>query len=280
VAELDDLAGRSVAGDGAALAALCQALEAPIYRLCLRMLGDVGDAEDAAQDVLVKVITNLSSFEGRSALSTWVHQVAVRHVLGLKRSRAEARGVDEAGFEALLEQGLAFGAALPPPSPEDRTLLGEVRLACTQGMLLMLSREERLALVLVDLLGFEGPEAAAVAEVSADAFRQRLSRARARLAGFLRARCGVVDGGAACRCERQLPAKQALGLRRGGEVLTPLSEGDLRPAADDVLAAAGELRALRDVAAAFHEGGRWTAPGSLRARMRQVLPTVLGTPPE
>jgi RNA polymerase sigma factor (sigma-70 family) len=275
VAELDDLAGRAVAGDGAALGALCQALEAPVYRLCLRMLGDPSDAEDAAQDVLVKVITNLSAFEGRSALSTWVHQVAVRHVLAVKRSRAEARAVDEAGFEARLEQGLAFGAARPPPTPEDRALLGEVRFACTQGMLLMLSREERLALVLVDLLGFEGPEAAAVSEVSHDAFRQRLSRARARLASFLRARCGVVDAGAACRCERQLPAKQALGLRRGQEVFAPRSEGDLHPA-DEVLAAAGELRAIRDVAAAFHQGGRWSAPGSLRSRMRQLLPTVLG----
>ena len=66
MSDLDALARSAVAGDAAALSALCRALEAPVFRLCLRMLGDVRDAEDAAQDVLVKVITNLSRFEGRS----------------------------------------------------------------------------------------------------------------------------------------------------------------------------------------------------------------------
>ena len=143
---LGALAARAVDGDGKALAELCRRLEAPVYRLCLRMLGDVRDAEDAAQDVLVKVVTHLARFQGRSALMTWVHTVAVRHVLGLKKSRAEERALDEDAFAALLEQGLAFGATQPPPTPEDRTLITEVRLSCTQGMLLTLSRDERLAL--------------------------------------------------------------------------------------------------------------------------------------
>jgi DNA-directed RNA polymerase specialized sigma24 family protein len=67
-------------------------------------------------------------------------------------------------------------------------------------MLSMLSVEDRLALVLVDLLGFDAMESAE----SAEALRQRLSRARAR--------CGVVSAEARCRCERQLAAKQAQGL--------------------------------------------------------------------
>lgn len=271
---LDELARRAVEGDAAALSSLCQALEAPVYRLCLRMTGDVRDAEDAAQDVLVKVVTNLSRFEGKSALTTWVHQIAVRHVLSLKKSRAEERSVDEDGFASLLEQGLAFAATQPPPSPEDRTLINEVRLSCTQGMLLTLSREERLALVLTDVLGFEGAEAAEIAETSHDAFRQRVSRARTKLSTFLERSCGEVTPSAACSCERQLPAKKALGLTVEKQRFAPLSRGDL-PTPSEIVMATNELKAMRSIASAFHRDGLFGAPTSLRERMVKALPTVL-----
>ena len=274
MSDLDALARRAVDGDAAALSSLCQALEAPVYRLCLRMTGDVRDAEDAAQDVLVKVVTTLSRFEGRSALTTWVHQIAVRHVRSLKKSRAEERSVDEDGFASLLEQGLAFAATQPAPSPEDRTLINEVRLSCTQGMLLTLSREERLALVLTDVLGFEGAEAAEIAETSHDAFRQRASRARTKLSTFLERKCGEVNPRAACSCERQVPGKKALGLTFEKQRFTPLSRGDV-PAATDLATATGELKAMRSIASAFHRDGLFGAPQSLREKMMKALPTVL-----
>ncbi len=273
--ELGGLAAQAVDGDGKALAELCRRLEAPVYRLCLRMLGDVRDAEDAAQDVLVKVVTHLARFQGRSALMTWVHTMAVRHVLGLKKSRAEERALDEDAFAARLEQGLAFGATQPPPTPEDRTLITEVRLSCTQGMLLTLSRDERLALVLVDLLGLDAAEAAEVAEVSHEAMRQRVSRARARLGAFLQAKCGVANPEAACRCERQLPGKKALGLTVDRQRFATLASGDLAMR-ENLSVAAAELRSLRAVASALGPRGAWEAPASLHQRMQRLLPTLLG----
>lgn len=270
---LEQLAARAAAGEGAALQALCARIEGPVYRLCLRMLGDVRDAEDAAQDVVVKVITHLGQFAGRSAFMTWVHQVTVRHVLRVDRGRAERRALDEAAFTELLERGLAFGATQAPPSPEDRALLTEVRLSCTQGMLLILSRDERLALVLVELLGFDAAEAATLCEVSHEAMRQRLTRARLRLGSFLQRSCGVANPEAACRCEKQLAAKKATGLHT--ERLSALATGDLA-AREEVGLAAEELRAVRAVSAAFHQRGAWGAPAHFRARMQQLLPTVLG----
>jgi len=272
---LKELAARAVNGDGRALSTLCEQLTAPVHRLCLRMLGDPRDAEDAAQDVMVKVVTHLARFEGRSALMTWVHQIAVRHVLALKKSRAEERPLDEATFAALLEQGLAYAATQNVPTPEDRALLSEVRLSCTQGMLMMLSREERLALVLVDLLGFDAAEAAGLVEVSHDALRQRLSRARTRLGTFLEARCGVANPEAKCRCEKQLPAKKSLGLTPERQRYAPLAIGDL-PLKEDVSLATAELKSLRTVASAFHREGLWRSPDTLRHRVQQLLPTLLG----
>jgi RNA polymerase sigma factor (sigma-70 family) len=270
--EFDLLAARAVTGDGRALSELCRALEGPVFRLCLRMLGDPTDAEDAAQDILVKVVTNLSQFQGQSALTTWVHTIAVRHLWAMKKSRAEERAVDGDTFARMLEQGLAFGATRPD-SVEDRAFVDEVRLSCTQGMLMMLGREERLALVLVELLGLEGEEAAAVAGSTHEAFRQRLSRAREKLGGFLRAHCGLVDPERPCRCDLQAPAKQALGAKRR---FLPLLERD-----SAVLDATAELRALRavevgsEIAGVFERGGRLVAPATLRTRLQTSLPNLL-----
>jgi hypothetical protein len=141
-------------------------------------------------------------------------------------------------------------------------------------MLMMLSRPERLALVLVDLLGFNNAEAAELADVSHDAFRQRLSRARSRLAGFLEAQCGLVNDAAPCRCERQIPGKMALGLTAATQKLTPLSRGDLRVTEDAELALS-EMKSVYRIASAFHPGGAYAAPETLHARMKQLLPTVL-----
>ena len=272
---LEELARRAVDGDAAALRIVCTALESPLYRLSVRILADPSAAEDATQEVLIKVVTHLASFEGRSALTTWAHRIAVRHLLEMKKSRAEERALDEETIAALLEQGMAFGAQAPAPTAEDQALVHEIRLSCTQGMLLVLGRDERLALVLVDLLGFDGAEAASIAEVAHDAFRQRLARARLKLGDFLRARCGVVEKKAACRCDGQVAAKKSLGHTKLRYL--PLAREDL-PLPAATATASAELRAARAVVVAFHQGGLLEAPESLRARLELALPTLLESP--
>lgn len=261
---MNDLVAQAMSGDARALDALCRGLESPVFRLCLRMLGSRRDAEDATQEILVKVITHLSDFEGRSAFMTWVHRIAVRHVLALRESKAEARAVAMDDFPALIDSGLAFAASAPPPTPEERVLAKEVRLSCTQGMLLALGRDERLAIVLVDVLGLDAAEAAEVAEVGHDAMRKRLSRARERLEAFLKAKCGIANPDAPCRCERQIPAKQSMGLK---PTLT-----ELTAPGEDVMAASAELRSAREV---LNVDGPVFAPASIRERLRAQLPTLM-----
>src|SRR5947199_9410631 len=62
-----------------------------IYTMALRMLGNEADAEDVTQDVLLQVVRKLDAFRGDSSVSTWVHQITVNAVLGLRRKRATAR---------------------------------------------------------------------------------------------------------------------------------------------------------------------------------------------
>src|ERR1043165_926789 len=104
---LEQRAARAIAGDRAALEDVCRALQAPMYRLALRMLGGVQDAEDATQEILVVIATHLSQFRGDSKLTTWAYTIASRHLLGVRRSRAEDRAVPVGELAALIDAGLA-----------------------------------------------------------------------------------------------------------------------------------------------------------------------------
>ena len=77
--ELQALAEKATAGDMEALEALVTGVQDMVFNLSLRMLGTFADAEDAAQDILLKMITHLSSFRGESLFTTWVFRIAVNH---------------------------------------------------------------------------------------------------------------------------------------------------------------------------------------------------------
>ena len=83
--ELSVLIERATAGDKQALEAVLAEVQDLVFNLSLRMLGTFPDAEDAAQDILLKVMTHLSSFRGDSAFSTWVFRIAVNHLKDYKK---------------------------------------------------------------------------------------------------------------------------------------------------------------------------------------------------
>jgi RNA polymerase sigma factor (sigma-70 family) len=209
---LEQLARLAVGGDERALEALCRRLQGPIYRLALRMLGSASDAEDAAQEILVLVVTHLSSFEGRSSLLTWVHAIGARHLLRYRQSRLERRTVSIEDVANAVDAGLATTSPHDLPEGDVRLLARDVRRTCTQAMLLSLTREERLAVILADMLGATDSVGAELCEISPAAFRQRLARGRAKLRPLLEQRCGLSSPAHPCRCERQAAAKQRAGL--------------------------------------------------------------------
>jgi RNA polymerase sigma-70 factor (ECF subfamily) len=76
-----DIIKRAQAGDSEAFADLFNAHKARIYALCLRMTSNTAEAEDLTQDAFMQVFRKLSTFRGDSALSTWLHRIAVNTVL-------------------------------------------------------------------------------------------------------------------------------------------------------------------------------------------------------
>ena len=83
--ELQALVNKATAGDKKALETLVIGVQDIVFNLSLRMLGTFSDAEDATQDILLKMITHLSSFRGDSAFTTWVFRIAVNHLKNYKK---------------------------------------------------------------------------------------------------------------------------------------------------------------------------------------------------
>ena len=76
--------------DRQALEPLITRHQAWIYNIVLRMVYLPQDAEDATQEILVKLITKLSTFAAKSSFRTWLYRLVVNHVLNLQRRKSEA----------------------------------------------------------------------------------------------------------------------------------------------------------------------------------------------
>jgi RNA polymerase sigma factor (sigma-70 family) len=204
----EENAGKAQQGDQAALEELIAQIQGKVYGLALRMLWHPEDAQDATQEILLRVITNLATFRGESAFSTWVYRIAANHLLRFHKSTVEKQGFTFEAFGKDLEEGLADGSA----HPDNAILFQEIRVGCTLAMLLCLDRPQRLAYVLGEILEIDGKEAAGILGVTPVTFRKRLERARAQIVEFMQARCGLANPKNPCRCHRRL--ERAITLKR------------------------------------------------------------------
>ncbi|MET1413361.1 RNA polymerase sigma factor [Roseibium sp. HPY-6] len=201
------------AGDRKALEDVLAGLQDRIYSLAMRVLVNPDDAGEATQEILIQILTKLSTFRGESALSTWAYQIAVRHILNARKLRDRDLGLTFEMFATDLETGLV---ADPPAAPDQALLLNELRISCTMAMLLCLTLELRLAYVLGDVFEMDHAEASRILELTPAAYRKRLSRARAEVIAFTSQHCGLVSNQAKCSCPRRLPAALKSGRIRSG----------------------------------------------------------------
>ena len=200
---VESLVRRAQAGDKDALAEVVTAVQDDVHYLALRMLADPERARDATQEILIRVITKLSTFAFRSAFRTWVFRVASNYLLDSGRRREAEQAMTFDDYRADLEVDLRAPHGLAD-SPEYPLLLNEVRVGCTMAMLLCLDRKHRLAYILGDIFELDHREASEVLKIRPATFRKQLSRARARVVAFTRASCGLVSRDAACSCDRKL----------------------------------------------------------------------------
>jgi RNA polymerase sigma factor (sigma-70 family) len=203
-----ELVQLSVRGDKAALEKLIKKHQDYIFNIALRMVFNPDEAKDVTQEVLIKIITKLASFEGRSSFRTWAYRIVVNHVLNMKKSMGEMQHTDNfKKYGEIIDN--CPDADFPDTtsySVDSKILVEEVKISCMFGMLLCLDREQRLAYTLGGLMGVSDALGSEILEISKDNFRQKLSRARRDLHNFMNNKCGLVNKENPCRCSKKTKA--------------------------------------------------------------------------
>jgi RNA polymerase sigma factor (sigma-70 family) len=199
-----DLVEQAKNGDRAALEQLVLRHQAWIYNIAVRMVFQPQDAEEVTQEVLIKIITKLSTFKGESKFRTWLYRIAANHVLSMKRRSAETPNMTFADYGAAIDSTPDLDLPDPRGMPVALPLLvEEAKNSCTIGMLLCLDRKQRLIFTLGEILGASDTVGGEVLEMSADNFRQCLTRARRDLHSFMNNQCGLVNKSNPCRCPKK-----------------------------------------------------------------------------
>ncbi len=264
------LVQRARAGDREALEELVRHHQGWIYNIAVRMVFYPQDAEDATQEILLKAVTSLSSFEGRSSFRTWLYRMVVNHVLNMKRGRAEQAVISFSAYGQAIADTPDLD--LPDPgiaSPEVRLLVDEAMISCTSGMLLCLDREQRLTYILGQIFGVTDTVAAEVLEISSENFRQRLSRARRDLRNFMNGQCGLVNRANPCRC-----AKKTRGFIEAGHVDPEnllFARDHITQVREAVPKAYETIKSLDDQCAEIFRGHPFYQPPDLGQRLRQLV---------
>ncbi len=198
------LAGAAAGGDRNALENLLGRHEKWIFSLCLRFMLNPDDAREIAQDAAIKIITHIGKFEGRSKFKTWAYRIVVNTCLDAKRGKLEGLIVSFDQYGEDLDAIPLSDLNLPGRSdPEQALIVEEAKLGCMLGMLLCLSREQRLTYVLGEVFEACSADAADILGINEPAYRQRLKRARDDLISFMNDKCGLVNENNPCRCARK-----------------------------------------------------------------------------
>ncbi|MBJ7471381.1 MAG: sigma-70 family RNA polymerase sigma factor [Solirubrobacteraceae bacterium] len=152
-------------GDLDAFGDLVRRHELQVFRVALRMLGSQADAEDAAQEALVKAWRSIGRFRQGSAFGTWLYRIVTNHCLNVIAARRPTMPWDE--------QRDADAGADPASAVQRRAELAELTASISA-----LPAEQRAALVLREFEGLSYEEVAEVLQISLAAVKGRIHRAR------------------------------------------------------------------------------------------------------
>lgn len=197
-----DLIRDALNGSRQSLEVIIKKYQNDIYNIALKMVFYPDDALDITQEVLIKIITNLSSFRFESSFSTWAYRITVNTVLNSKKSKAEK--ILHTDFS---DYGKAIDGSpdhtLDSSSPEMNMLVEEVKITCLQAMLICLDRRQRMAFILGTMFMFPDYICSEIMETTRDNFRQLLSRARKDIRSFMENRCGLINKSNPCLCSKK-----------------------------------------------------------------------------
>jgi RNA polymerase sigma-70 factor (ECF subfamily) len=178
------LVAAAARGDTVAFNRLVLRYQDQAYTLCYRLTGNADDAADATQEAFLSAYRHIAELRG-GTFRSWLLRIAANCCYDLHRQRRrrptdslDQRQVDESTDSAPLE------IADPAIGPEDLALRGELE-SVVQASLLTLPEDQRLAVVLCDLYGFDYQAISAMTAVELGTVKSRINRGRRRLRDYL-----------------------------------------------------------------------------------------------
>jgi RNA polymerase sigma-70 factor (ECF subfamily) len=182
-----ELRERLQAGDPGAFRTLVELNSANVYNVALKLLGDEQEAEDVLQETFLSAFQAIERFEGRSQLSTWLYRIAYNASLIRlrKRERMTTFSLDQpCGEGGPMRERESRHLVDWSLVPDDQLLTAEARQVMDRAIA-ELPKSLRSTFVLRDLQGLSGAETAEVLDISVQAVKNRLHRARLRLRDHL-----------------------------------------------------------------------------------------------
>ena len=197
-------------GNKKSLEQLVAGHQAWIYNIAFKMIMDHDDAADITQEILIKIITNLASYNpDRGNFRTWAYRIMVNHILNMKKKKFELRIHDFDRYITAIEN-------LPDDRsfthPDAGILAEEVKTGCMMGMLLCLKRPERVAFLLGAVFAVSDTVGSDLMDVSRGNFRQLLSRSRRKVYQYMNGNCGHMNPANKCRCSLKVKSFLDLGM--------------------------------------------------------------------
>jgi RNA polymerase sigma factor (sigma-70 family) len=268
--EMETLVDKALRGDRESLEKLIEDIQDSVYGLAIRMLSHPADAEDATQEILVKIVTNLGSFKNESKFTTWVYRIASNHLLTTRKRRAERLGLTFEFCEEFVDLGLEYGRSAVSYGAEQDILVKESMIACLQAMLLCLDRKLRVTFILDQCFGISSVDGAHILDITPAAFRKRLSRARELVRDFMKKKCGLFNSENPCHCARQVAFAEKRGMINSRKLLFaahPATSAKDLPDPDRLR----EMDEFKRLAELFRSQPDYIAPNTLVQALKSAL---------
>ena len=193
----------AVDGNSEALEQVFLSVQDFIFNMSLRMLGSVQDAEDAAQEIMVKIMTNLSSFRGDSKFTTWVYRITVNFLLNYKKTMFAAHPLDFEFYGNDIKYAVLDETDRLVEKLDMEAMSEELKMSCTNVMLQCLDPESRCIFILGTMFKVDSRAAGEILEMSPENYRQKLCRIRKKVGSFLDEYCGL-SGTGMCFCKKRV----------------------------------------------------------------------------
>ena len=200
----------SVRGERVSLEKLVLRHQAWIYNIAFKMVMDHDDASDITQEILVKMITGLATYNPEKAqFRTWLYRIAVNHIINMKKKKFEVRIYDFDRYVSLIEK-LPDNRSFAGPDAE--LLAEELKVGCMMGMVMCLNRRERLVFILGGIFRVTDTVGSELMDISRDNFRKILSRSSEKVYSHMNGVCGHINPENKCRCSLKTKAFADMGM--------------------------------------------------------------------